>query len=74
MSLKEEYLKIKNINEITPKQAVEFYNELDWKDKEVLEHYKTLTKDIDYEKADEKLKEELEHGFEIPWLLRKNNK
>lgn len=71
MSLKEEYLKIRNINEITPIKEIEFYNELDWKDKEILEHYKKLTKDIDYEKADKKLKEELGHGFEVPWLLRR---
>ena len=84
MGLKEEYLSIKNIDDITPEQEVKFYNELDWKDEEILDsyiysyyneeilkHYRFLTKDVDFEKEDEKLKEDLEHGFEIPWLLRK---
>lgn len=71
MGLKEEYLSIKNIDDITPEQEVKFYNELDWKDEEILKHYRFITKDVDFEKEDEKLKEDLEHGFEIPWLLRK---
>ncbi|MDO4282355.1 MAG: hypothetical protein Q4D02_01850 [Clostridia bacterium] len=73
MTLKEQYLSIKNIKEITPEQEIIFYNELDWKDKEILKHYQILTKDIDYEESNKTLKEELEHGFEISWLLRKED-
>lgn len=71
MTLKEKYLKIKNINDITPEEEVQFYNELDWKDDEILKHYNYLMRDVDFEKEDEELKKDLEQGFEVPWLLRK---
>ena len=71
MTLKEQYLSIKNIDVITPDQEIMFYNELDWKDEEILKHYQFLTRNINYKKAKEKLDKELEHGFEAPWLLRK---
>lgn len=72
MNLKKEYLKIKSLDEMTSNQKVMFYNELDWKDEEVLNHYRFLTKDINYEKVDRYLKEERERGFEVVWLLRKD--
>ena len=72
MTLKKQYLNIKNIDEITPEQEIMFYNELDWKDEEILKHYQFLTRDINYKKAKEKLDKEIEQGFEVPWLLRKN--
>lgn len=74
MSLKKQYLNIKHINEITPEKEVMFYNELDWEDEEILKHYRLLTKDINCKKAKEKLDKELERGFEVPWLIRKNKK
>ena len=73
MTLKEKFLNIKYLNELSNDEIVELINVyfIENKDKEVFKHYNKITKGYDYKKSKEILDRKLEHGFEIPWLLRK---
>lgn len=74
MTLKEKFLSITDINKLTMDENILFHNELDWSDKEILNHYNFLRKNIDLEKADKEFEKKIISGFEIPELLRKNKK
>lgn len=72
MNLKDKFLNTKRLDELSEREFVELMNNYGMKDEEVARHYQELTKNFDYEESDRKFKKELEHGFEVPWLLRKN--
>jgi len=74
MTLKEKFLSINNIDEVTDEEFCKLINSLGMKDEEIAKHYNYLQEKSNYKDKIKHLKEEEESGFEILELLRKQNK
>lgn len=72
MSLKEEFLKINNIDDFSDEDFIELMNNGGMQDEQIRKHYEELMKDFDFKKSEEELHKEINEGFEVPWLLRKD--
>jgi len=72
MNLKDEFLKINNLDNFSDEDFIELMNNGGMDDIEIRKHYENLMKNFDYKKSEKELEEQIAHGFEVPWLLRRN--